>query len=165
MARRRAADHHNTPALVRVASAGVPHRVHEYGHQEGTSDYGAEAAQRLGVQPEQVAKTLVVRVADKVVMVVVPVSQRVNLKSVARVFEVKKASLVDVIDAERITGSVPGGISPLGGRQQLAVVMDETLLEWEQVFVSAGRRGASVELSPQDLKQLTAAQVAGVTGR
>ena len=140
-----------TPAIVAVERAKIPHTVHEYDSQVGAG-YGVEAAESLGVGPERVFKTLVAKLDDaKLVVAVVPVAAMLDLKRLAAAAGAKRAAMADAKEAERSSGYVVGGISPLGQRKKLATFVDESALAHPTVFVSAGRRGLEIELAPQDL--------------
>ncbi|HSK25453.1 MAG TPA: Cys-tRNA(Pro) deacylase [Jiangellales bacterium] len=151
-----------TPATVGLARAGVDHVVHPYDHDPAAPSYGLEAAEVLGVAPERVLKTLVAEVDGRAVVAVVPVSGSLDLKALAAAVGGKRAVLADPAAAERLTGYVVGGISPLGQRTRLATVVDDSALGHATVFVSAGRRGLDVELSPDDLVRLTGAGTARI---
>jgi Cys-tRNA(Pro)/Cys-tRNA(Cys) deacylase len=158
-----------TPATALLARAGVPHRVHEYTpagrhgrDRDARPDYGLEAASALAVDPARMAKTLIVLVDGALVAAVLPVASTLDLKAFAAVAGGRRAGLAEPAAAERATGSVVGGISPLGMRRALPVVVDETLLGHPTVFVSAGRRGLQVELAPSDLVRLAAATVGSI---
>jgi Cys-tRNA(Pro)/Cys-tRNA(Cys) deacylase len=155
-----------TPATTALARAGVPHAVRAYAHDAGVSGeigYGAEAAAALGVPPGQVLKTLVVAVDGELAVAVVPVDARLALKAVATALGGKHAVMADPAAAQRATGYVVGGISPLGQRRQLRTVVDASASAHPSVLVSAGRRGLDVELAPADLVALTSAVVAVIT--
>ncbi len=154
----------STPAVRALTAAGVPHRLHEYRHDPAVASYGLEAAQALGVEPARVYKTLVVQVDGEPTLAVgvVPVDRQLDLKSLAAAIGAKRVQLAPASTAERATGYVVGGISPLGQRQRLRTVIDETATGQESVFVSAGRRGFDVELAPEDLVTITGAVVAPV---
>ena len=147
-----------TPATRAAEAAGIPFSVHEYVPEPGTSDYGMEAAAAMGVQPGRVFKTLVVSVADDLVVCLVPVAETLRLRALG-----KHAAMAAPQRAERATGYVTGGISPLGQRRPLATFIDETAMDHETVFVSAGRRGLELELAPGDLVALTDALVRPLT--
>jgi Cys-tRNA(Pro)/Cys-tRNA(Cys) deacylase len=150
-----------TPALVALAAAGVPHTVHAYEHDPRTpAGYGLEAATALGLDPAQVYKTLVAEVDGHLTVAVVPVTGHLDLKALASAVGGKRATMAERPDAERATGYVAGGISPLGQRAALPTVVDETVYLFDEVYVSAGRRGLDVGLAPDDLVRLTAAVVA-----
>lgn len=152
-----------TPALVALAAAGVIHTVRPYTHDPTSGlGYGIEAALLLGVGPERVFKTLVAVVDGTLTIAVVPVTGQLDLKALAHAVSGKKATMAAQADAERATGYVVGGISPLGQRQRLRTVVDATAQGHATVFVSGGRRGLDVELAPVDLVRLTRAVVAPV---
>ncbi len=152
-----------TPALVALAAAGVPHTAHPYEHDPASDvGYGLEAAQLLGVPPEQVFKTLMTAVDGRLTVAVVPVTGQLDLKALAAAVGGKKAAMAPKPDAERATGYVVGGISPLGQKTAHPTVVDETVYLFDTVFVSGGRRGLDVELGPDDLVRLTAATVADI---
>ena len=146
-----------TPATVALAQAKVPFDVHAYDHDPSAQSYGTEAAEAMGVPAERVFKTLLADVDGKLVVAVVPVSGQLDLKALAGAVGGKKAAMADPAAAERTTGYVLGGISPLGQRKKLPTVIDESALEYETVFCSAGRRGLEVELAPGELIRLTGA--------
>lgn len=152
-----------TPALVALTAAGVAHTAHTYSHDPGsTLGYGLEAAAALGVPPEQVFKTLMTVVDGTLTVAVVPVTGQLDLKALAQAVGGKRASMAPKPDAERATGYVVGGISPLGQRSPHPTVVDETVWLFDTVLVSGGRRGLDVELSPDDLVRLTSATVADI---
>lgn len=151
-----------TPAIVAVRRAGVQYAVHEYSHDRGAASYGQEAAEKLGVDPALVFKTLVASVDGRLVVALVPVERSLDLKALASAVGGKRASMAEVAAAERATGYVAGGISPLGQRRGLPTVVDASLPERERVFVSAGRRGLEIELTPADLVRLLNARVAPI---
>jgi Cys-tRNA(Pro)/Cys-tRNA(Cys) deacylase len=146
-----------TPAVVAAQRAGIPFTLHEYEHDPSASSYGLEAADKTGVSPARVFKTLVVAQDGKLSVAIVPVAAQLDLRAFG-----KRAALADRAAAERATGYVLGGISPLGQRKRLPTVVDESALGHETVFVSAGRRGLELELAPADLVTLTDARVAAV---
>jgi Cys-tRNA(Pro)/Cys-tRNA(Cys) deacylase len=144
-----------TPATVALAAAGVPFTAHTYVHHDTATNFGAEAAAELGLSDDRVFKTLVAEADGVLVVAVVPVSRRLDLKALAAAVGAKKAQLADPAVAERRTGYVVGGISPLGQRTTLATVVDATAASFATVFVSGGRRGFDVELAPDDLVRAT----------
>jgi len=144
-----------TPATVALAAAGVPFTAHTYVHHDTATNFGAEAAAELGLSDDRVFKTLVAEADGALVVAVVPVSRRLDLKALAAAVGAKKAQLADPAVAERRTGYVVGGISPLGQRTTLATVVDATAASFATVFVSGGRRGFDVELAPDDLVRAT----------
>ena len=152
-----------TTALVALEAAGVPHTAHPCDRDAATDlGYGLEAAQVLGVPPEQVFKTIMTDVDGQLTVAVVPVSGKVDLKALAAAVGGKRAAMADRAVAERATGYVVGGISPLGQRTRSRTVVDETAELFDTVFVSGGRRGLDVELAPADLVRLTDAVVADI---
>jgi Cys-tRNA(Pro)/Cys-tRNA(Cys) deacylase len=152
-----------TPALVALTTAGVDHTPHAYEHDPGsTLGYGLEAAAVLGVEPERVFKTLMADVDGTLTVAVVPVTGRLDLKALAHAVGGKKAAMADPAAAERATGYVVGGISPLGQKSPHPTVLDETVWLFDTVLVSGGRRGLDVELAPGDLVRLTDAVVAAI---
>jgi Cys-tRNA(Pro)/Cys-tRNA(Cys) deacylase len=150
-----------TPAIELVRRAGIEHRVHEYELPERHGrdrdvrpSYGLEAAAVLGIPPERMFKTLVATGDDRLVLAVVPVDRELDLKRLAAAVGARRAVMADPATAERATGMVVGGISPLGSRRPLPIVVDASALDHETVFVSAGRRGLQLELAPADLVRL-----------
>src|ERR687884_2302533 len=144
----------DTPATTAARRARIAFEVHEYEHEPGASSYGMEAAEALGIDPARVFKTLVADLDGTLTVCIVPVTDELDLRSLG-----KRARLADTTKAERTTGYVAGGISPLGQRRALPTLVDETALEHGTVFVSAGRRGLEIELAPQDLVALTNGRV------
>lgn len=152
-----------TPALVTLARAAVPHTVHAYEHDPSSDlGYGLEAAHALGVEPERVLKTLMASVDGRLVVGVVPVTTTLDLKALAAAAGGKRAEMADRAVAERATGYVVGGISPLGQKHRHVTVVDESVELFDTVLVSGGRRGLDVELRPADLIQLTGAVLADI---
>lgn len=152
-----------TPALVALERAGVPHTVHPYEHDAGhPGGYGLEAAEVLGIPPEQVYKTLLADVDGTLTVAVVPVTGKLDLKALAAAVGGKKAVMADPAAAERVTGYVVGGISPLGQKAAHTTVVDETVELFDVVYVSGGRRGLDVGLAPADLVAMTSAVVADI---
>lgn len=149
-----------TPATVLLARRGVPHHIHTYSHDPRHGSYGPEAAEALGVPPERVFKTLVAEVDGSLAVGVVPVARHLDLKALASAVGGKRAVMAGVAAAERATGYVAGGISPLGQRRRLPVVVDSSAMDHATVFCSGGRRGLEVELAPSDLVDLAGAVVA-----
>jgi Cys-tRNA(Pro)/Cys-tRNA(Cys) deacylase len=145
-----------------LTKAGVTFTTHAYEHDPAAKSYGLEAAEALGLQPEQVFKTLLVEVDGKLSVGVVPVDKQLDLKAVAVALNGKKATMADPAAAERITGYVVGGISPIGQKRLLPTVVDETATSHETVYVSGGRRGLDLGLSPAELIKITAARTAAI---
>jgi Cys-tRNA(Pro)/Cys-tRNA(Cys) deacylase len=151
-----------TPATVALTAAGTAYTVHAYEHDPAHPSYGEEAAQAMGVSPDRVFKTLVAEVDGDLTVAVVPVAGTLNLKALATAVSGKRAVMADPAAAERTTGYVRGGISPLGQRKKLRTVLDDSASAHATICVSAGRRGLEVELSPADLATLTAAVLAPI---
>ena len=145
-----------------LEQAGVVHTVHPYDHDPRAASYGLEAAEVLGVDPARVLKTLLADVDGRLVVAVVPVSGRLDLKALARASGARRAEMAGPATAERATGYVVGGISPLGQRRTHDTVVDSSALDHDTVLVSAGRRGLDVELAPADLVALTSATTAPI---
>ena len=155
-----------TPALRAAVRAGIRHRVHRYEHDPAAGSYGLEAAERLGVDPERVFKTLVGQVEGAgMAVAVVPVTATLDLKALAKAAGGKRAALAPPDEAERATGYVIGGISPLGQRRRLPTFVDGSAAGFDTIFVSAGRRGLELELAPADLLRLTAGELAPLARR
>jgi len=146
-----------TPATVALARAGIGFRLHEYAHDPRAESYGLEAAEALGLDPARVFKTLMATVDGRLATAVVPVSGQLDLKALARALGASRAAMADVVVAERATGYVAGGISPVGQRRPHPTVLDTTALDHPTVFVSAGRRGLDLEIAPADLVRITEA--------
>lgn len=151
-----------TPAVVALQRANVPFVVREYEHDPSAPSFGLEAAEKLDLNPPQVFKTLVASVDGRLTVAVVPVTTTLDLKALASAVRGKRAAMADVSEAERATGYVAGGISPLGQRKRLPTVIDESALGWERIYVSGGRRGLDLELAPGDLQRLCQATVAAI---
>ena len=144
-----------TPGIKLAEKAKIPHRVHEYIHDPSSASYGLEAAEKLGVAAAKVFKTLVVSLDNKTLVVgVVPVASMLSMKLIAKAAGAKKAVMAEPSDVERSTGYVLGGVSPLGQKKRLKTFIDASAKEHAKIFVSAGRRGLEIELSPEDLAQL-----------
>ncbi|MFI6118523.1 Cys-tRNA(Pro) deacylase [Streptomyces sp. NPDC051064] len=152
----------STPATVALTAAGTAFTVHAYDHDPSSPSYGEEAAEALGVSADRVFKTLVADVDGELVVAVVPVAGSLDLKALASAVGGKRAAMADPAAAERTTGYVRGGISPLGQRKRLRTVLDASAGSYPTICVSAGRRGLEVELSPSDLATLTDATLAPV---
>jgi Cys-tRNA(Pro)/Cys-tRNA(Cys) deacylase len=150
-----------TPAINAAKKNKISYHVHEYLHDAASESYGDEAAQKLGVSSERVFKTLVVSVDNKTLIVaIIPVSSMLSMKLIAKAYGGKKAIMALKTDVERSTGYVLGGVSPLGQKKRLRAFIDSSAVQFTTVFVSAGKRGLEIELSPQDLQQLTQAKLA-----
>ncbi len=151
-----------TAATVALERAGIAFTIHEYHHAPRHESYGLEASQALGVPPGRVFKTLIAEVDGKLVAGVVPVDGQLDLKALAAAAAGKRASMAAVAAAERATGYVAGGISPVGQRKRLPVVLDASAMNWPTVFCSGGRRGLEIELAPADLARAANATVASI---
>lgn len=145
-----------TPATVALTEFGIAFTAHPYVHDPSAASFGLEAATALGVEPERVFKTLLADVDGSLVVGIVPVAGQLDLKALAHAAGGKRASMADPSVAERKTGYVVGGISPIGQKTALRTFVDETASLWESVFVSGGRRGFDIELAPADLLRATA---------
>jgi Cys-tRNA(Pro)/Cys-tRNA(Cys) deacylase len=144
----------DTPATRAARAAGISFVIHEYEHDPAAESFGLEAATALGVDAARVFKTLVVSIREELCVCVIPVAARLDLRSLG-----KGATMAAPALAERATGYVRGGISPLGQRRRLPTRVDESAMESESILVSAGRRGLEIELAPEDLVRLTGAAV------
>ncbi|WLW55776.1 Cys-tRNA(Pro) deacylase [Streptomyces sp. YU58] len=151
-----------TPATVALTATGTAYTLHSYDHDPAHPSYGEEAAEAMGVSPERVFKTLVADVDGALTVAVVPVAGSLDLKALAAAVGGKRATMADPALAERTTGYVRGGISPLGQRKKLPTVLDASASTHPTICVSAGRRGLEVELSPTDLAHLTDAVLAPI---
>ena len=151
-----------TTATIALERAKIPFTLHEYAHDPRNESYGTEASEALGVSADRVFKTLVAEVDGALVTGVVPVEGQLDLKALAAACGGKKAAMAQVAAAERATGYVAGGISPVGQRKRLPVVVDASAMGFATVFCSAGRRGLEIELAPADLVRATGATVADI---
>ncbi|WP_114906424.1 Cys-tRNA(Pro) deacylase [Ornithinimicrobium murale] len=161
MARNRATTG-GTPATVALERAGVAFTPHAYEHDPAAESFGLEAAHALGVDPARVFKTLLVSVETGLAVGIVPVHRQLDLKALAAALGAKNAVMADPAVAERTTGYVVGGISPLGQKKSLPTVLDVTASGFEAILVSGGKRGLDVELTPDDLARLTSARLAAI---
>ncbi|HYN32589.1 MAG TPA: Cys-tRNA(Pro) deacylase [Ilumatobacteraceae bacterium] len=152
-----------TPAVVALDAAGIAYTIHEYERGEDLRDFGREAAVALGLDHDQVFKTLVVVADDELVVAVVPVSCQLSMKRVAAAVGAKKAVMCDPARAERSSGYIVGGISPIGQRKPLRTVVDESAELFDVVYVSGGKRGMDIGLAPGDMVNVLDAVVAPIT--
>ena len=152
-----------TPAVVTLQDLGIAHTIHEYERGDDLRDFGREAADELGLDRDQVFKTLVVVADDELVVAIVPVSCQLSMKRVAAAAGAKKATMCDPAVAERSSGYIVGGISPIGQRKQLRTLIDETAELFDTVYVSGGKRGLDIGLAPADLVAVLDAIVAPIT--
>jgi len=154
-----------TPATVALTRAGIGYTLHPYEHDPRAASYGLEAAEALGVEPARVFKTLLATLDGRLVVGIVPVAGQLDLKALAAALGGSKAQMAEVAAAERATGYVAGGISPVGQRRAHPTVLDASALDHPTIFVSGGRRGLDVELAPADLARFTAAVTAPIARR
>lgn len=154
-----------TPALVALQRAGIAHTVHAYDHDPSRHNYGLEAAEALALPPASVFKTLLADVDGAHVVAIVPVTGMLDLKALASARGAKRARMLDPSDAERLTGYVVGGISPLGQRTALPTVIDSSAADHSVIYVSGGRRGLDIAVAPGDLVSLIGATYAPVAAR
>ncbi|MEZ5262777.1 MAG: Cys-tRNA(Pro) deacylase [Acidimicrobiales bacterium] len=156
-----------TPATAAAARAKVAHTLHEYAHDPANRSFGAEAVDALGLDPDRTFKTLIAVPAGggRAVCAVVPVSAQLDLKALAAAAGAKQMAMAEPAVAERATGYLVGGISPLGQKQRLALFVDSSAEAYDTVFVSAGRRGLEIELAPADLLALTGGRFAPIARR
>ncbi|GHC24900.1 Cys-tRNA(Pro) deacylase [Aidingimonas halophila] len=153
-----------TPAVRQLTQAKVPFELKEYSHDPKTPAYGEEAVKALGLSADAVFKTLLARLEDgRLVVAILPVSRQLNLKALAKAASAKKATMAEPAEAERVTGYLVGGISPLGQKKALPTFIDNTVEQLDLVHVSGGRRGLEIALAPNDLKHLTKATLASLT--
>lgn len=155
-----------TPAVTLAQKAGIAFTLHRYGHDPDAPSFGTEAAEKLGLPTERVFKTLIASMTltgrETLVVAVVPVSGQLDLKRLAAALGGKKAAMAEVAEAQRATGYLVGGISPLGQKRRLPAVIDDSASRFATIFVSAGRRGLEIELAATDLQRLTGATMAPV---
>ena len=147
-----------TPAVEVLVRSGTAHSLHEYTH-DPAAPFGREAAEALGANPDRVFKTLVTTFEGGLAVAVIPVSRELDLKSMAGALGLKKVAMAEPAVAERATGYVVGGISPLGQKRRLPTIVDESASHWPTVFVSGGRCGLEIEITPADLVDLTGASL------
>jgi Cys-tRNA(Pro)/Cys-tRNA(Cys) deacylase len=159
---RRADASAGTPATVALTHAGIVYTVHAYEHDPRAAAFGLEAAEKLGLDPDRVFKTLLANVDGGLAVGIVPVAMQLDLKALAQALGGKRAEMADPAVAERKTGYVVGGISPIGQKTALPTVLDESAILCETVFVSGGRRGLELELAPDDLLAATAGRYAPI---
>ena len=151
-----------TRAVTALQQAGCDYALHSYVHDESAESFGSEATDALGVDPARVHKTLVVDTGDGLAVGIVAVERRLDLKAMAAALGVRKVQMADPTLAERRTGYVLGGISPLGQAHRHPTVLDDGAARHATIFVSGGRRGLEIELRPEDLARLTDAVVAPI---
>ena len=152
----------STPATTALTDLGIDFVAHSYVHDPAAQSYGREAADALGVDPARVFKTLLASVDGTLIVGIVPVLASLDLKALARAVDGRKATMADPADAERATGYVVGGISPIGQQRPLRTILDESAHTYDTVLVSGGRRGFDIELAPGDLIAATNGSVAPI---
>ena len=151
-----------TPAINELESAGVAFTIHEYERGDDLHDFGLEAAAKLGLDPDQVFKTLLVTADGEQAVAIVPVSGKLALKAVGKALGTKRVEMCDPAVAERITGYVRGGISPFGQKKRLRTVIDEMATVFDTIYVSGGKRGLDLGVAPDDLIAHLGAVVADI---
>lgn len=150
-----------TPAVNALKKQKIPHQIHEYTHDVSSESYGLEAAEKLGIDPSRVFKTLVVSTdKDELLVAVIPVAEKLSMKQIAKVAAAKKVMMAEKTKVERSTGYVVGGVSPIGQKKRLKTYIDDSAQQLPTIFISAGRRGLEIELSPLDLMKVTAGKYA-----
>ncbi len=141
-----------TPAIISLKKKHIPYTIHQYDHEAGGKSYGMEAAEKLGVDPSRVYKTLVVMLdSGNLAVAILPVAEKLNMKLVAKAAGVRKAAMAKKSDAERSTGYLLGGISPIGQKKRLPTFLDRTAEKYSTIFISGGRRGVDIEIAPSDM--------------
>ena len=153
-----------TPAIEALRAAGIAYTIRPYDHDPASRSFGREAAEKLGVDPERVFKTLIVALESrKLCAAIVPVARQLNMKSLAKAAGGKKAAMAEIQLVERTTGYVMGGVSPVGQKRSLPAFIDSSATEYQTIYVSAGKRGLDIEISPRELIELINAKIAGLT--
>lgn len=152
-----------TPAIDLAKQQGIAYAVHQYQHDPASASYGLEAAEKLGLNPAQVFKTLVLQLDGKQLAVaLLPVNQQLSMKLAAKALGVKKADMASAADVMRSTGYVLGGVSPLGQKKRLPTVIDSSAQQFATIYISAGKRGLEIELAAEDLRRLSDALFAAI---
>ncbi|KLE02056.1 Cys-tRNA(Pro) deacylase [Aliarcobacter butzleri] len=153
-----------TPAINLLKKNKCDFKIHKYEHDSDCTNFGDEAVEKLGLDANQVYKTLLVELTPKeLVVCVLPVANQLSLKEVATVFGVKKAEMASKDEAQKVTGYLLGGISPLGQKKLLRTVLDESTKSFETIFISGGKRGLDIEVKPKDLEVLLKAKIGKIT--
>ena len=152
-----------TPAVLILERLHVAYQLHEYEHDPRSRlGFGMESAIKLGIATDRIFKTLLAEVDERLIVAVVPVSSQLDLKALANTTSTKKAVLADSVTAEKVTGYVVGGISPIGQKRRLPTIIDQSATQHQTILVSGGRRGLSIELAPSDLMTTTDARIAAI---
>lgn len=152
-----------TPAIKFLQRMKAEFAIHEYSHCANTESYGLEACEKLGVSPYRVFKTLVTKLdSNQLVVAIIPVAQKLNLKQVAKTLKSKKAKMAEKAEVERATGYVLGGVSPLGQRKLLPSLLHQSAKDFSSIYISAGKRGLEVEIAPVLLCQLAKGEFADI---
>lgn len=152
-----------TPAVNLLKQKQVDYKIHQYEHDADTASYGMEAAEKLGLDSQRVFKTLVVQLdSGELAVAIIPVAEKLSMKHCAKALQAKKATMAERALVEKTTGYILGGVSPLGQKKQLRTLLDISAREFQTVFVSAGRRGLEIELSPENLLSLSDGKVADI---
>lgn len=153
-----------TPAINLLKKYKYDFKIHKYDHDPACTNFGNEAVEKLGLNANQVYKTLLVELSPKeLVVCVLPVANQLSLKEVATIFEVKKAQMALKDEAQKVTGYLLGGISPLGQKRVLRTVLDESVRGFKTIFISGGKRGLDIEVNPKDLEEILKAKVGRIT--
>ncbi|MBO1254574.1 Cys-tRNA(Pro) deacylase [Alteromonas sp. 5E99-2] len=153
-----------TPAVSILNKNNIRYQLHEYDHDTTSDSYGKEASEKMNVAAEAIFKTLVVKLNNSELVVnVIPVTSQLSMKAVAKAHNAKKATMADKVEVQGSTGYVVGGISPIGLKKALRVLIDDSALSHSSIFISGGRRGLEIELSPLDLKQIVKGEFTNLT--
>lgn len=152
-----------TPAIKLLTKQKIAHTLHSYQHDPNHGAYGMEAAEKLGIDPTRVFKTLIIELDSGILAcAIIPVAETLNLKNAAKALKAKKATMAKIEDAERSTGYIKGGVSPFGQKKRLATVIDESASNLQTIFVSGGKRGLDIELTTNDLINTLNAKLAAI---